>query len=202
QIRSERDLRKAGIYLSRLARHAHLLRQTELVHSISQVILELPLPPEIQCMGTYYPLLSSSLTANNADFSRMKSELVRIADSAAPGLRERGMLQVARTHFRSGDLPTAFGHFAEVARAAKGLDPLTYLQAQRYAAVCRSIEGDHSGALSHLNQLQPVLDAFRYVYPTEYLDQLNSRAVELGQLGRVDEARRLLAIPLASSLSP
>jgi hypothetical protein len=85
--------------------------------------------------------------------------------------------------------------------ACKGVDPLTYLQAQRYVAVCRSIEGDHLGALSHLNQLEPALQAFRRVYPTEFLDQLNSRAVELGQLGRVEEARKLLRVALASPIA-
>ena len=111
------------------------------------------------------------------------------------------MLQVARAYVRSGDLPTALPFLVEAANASSGIDPLTYLQAHRYLAVCQSIDGDHLGALSHLSQLEPALQAVRHIYPTEYLDQLNSRAVELGQLGRVDQAKGLLAIPLASSIA-
>jgi hypothetical protein len=196
-LKSDAEIRRAGAYLAGLARQAHLLRQTELVEAISRSILDLPLPSQIQCIGSYYPLLSSPERIGS-----MKSAFVKIADDAAPGLRERVMLQIARSHFRSGDLKTALLYFIETAKASVRVDPLTYIQAHRHLAIYKSIEGDHRGALSHLEQLQPAVQAFRHVYPTEYLDQLNSLAVELGQLGRINEARRLLAIPLGSSLAP
>src|SRR5262249_33940021 len=115
---------------------------------------------------------------------------------------ERVILQYAGTYLRAGDPKSAAYLYLEAARTSRGVDFLSHVQACRLLAVCRSIQGDHVGALSDLNRLWAGMQSIKCAYPVEYLQYLNSVAVELGALGQISEAKGVLQIPLSSSVAP
>ena len=196
RLRSERNLIEIGLQLAELGRQAYLLSQPQLVDSVCQAILELPLPPSIRCIGAYY-----ALPWDPNRLESLRQPLAKIADEAAPGLRERAVLQLGRTYFRYGDVGSASYYFTEAARASKESDFFVHLKAHRFLAMCRSAEGDHVGAASLLDRLWRPMQAIRGAYPAEYLDYLNSVAVELGHLGNVVQAKYVLSTPLSSQAS-
>jgi hypothetical protein len=78
-------------------------------------------------------------------------------------------------------------------KASTELD--TTVEAYRGFAIMRAIEGDHKSALSSLEELYPLA---RHSGPLTYMDYLNSLAVELTGAGRVEEARNVCKVVLAS----
>jgi hypothetical protein len=195
-FKSERELAALGAELTELGRKAYLLRRFDLVEDVGRTLLETPLPPSVRCLGTYYSL---PFKAIGSDWQ--KAVLHQISSQAAPGLRERVALQLGSAYFESGDIESASHYLLEAAAMARGTDLLTELQAFRYLAICRSAEGDHVDALKSLMALNNGMSVIRRLYPSEYLEHLNSIAVELGAVGKVAEARALLATPLASTLA-
>jgi hypothetical protein len=77
-------------------------------------------------------------------------------------------------------------------------DPLTLFQTQKNIAILKSVEGDHRGALADLERLSPLARLIAPWYPHEYYDYLNSLAVDLGEVGRSQEALRASRIALES----
>ena len=65
-------------------------------------------------------------------------------------------------------------------------------------AAVRSIHGDHRQALESLEKLFPLVRLVGRQHAPLYYDYLNSLAVELGFVGRLDEAHAALNIALAS----
>jgi hypothetical protein len=64
--------------------------------------------------------------------------------------------------------------------------------------VINGIEGNHRDAVGLLENLLPLAHAMRAVQPHVYYDYLNSLAVELCAVGRLEEARNASRIVLAS----
>jgi len=62
----------------------------------------------------------------------------------------------------------------------------------------RSFEGDHAGSLADLERLFPVMRSFATSYPEDYRYYLNNLAYELGQVGRLEEARAAINVALRS----
>ncbi|MGH9762770.1 MAG: hypothetical protein ACREAC_18260, partial [Blastocatellia bacterium] len=73
----------------------------------------------------------------------------------------------------------------------------------RAVAIMQAIEGDHSRSMAALQALLPQTLYLSRWYPTDLYDHLNSMAIELGELGRVDEAIQIidqvLRTPLANN---
>ncbi|MGA9773058.1 MAG: hypothetical protein WBV94_28765 [Blastocatellia bacterium] len=85
--------------------------------------------------------------------------------------------------------------------SSKYKDIVTMYQIQKELAVIFSLNGDHNGALEVLESAMPLAKAILKSRPAYYFDYLNSRAVELGDLGRLEEAWGLCRIALASPFS-
>ncbi|HSF24288.1 MAG TPA: hypothetical protein VLE20_08690 [Blastocatellia bacterium] len=81
-------------------------------------------------------------------------------------------------------------------------DPVSFCVARRMTAVIRSMEGDHQGALSDLEQMLPLARVVRSVQPYAYYDYLNTLAVEMCAVGRLEEAKNVSEIALASPFAP
>jgi len=196
RARSEFDLIRQGDRLIEQARLAFMLRENQVMEAASSAILELPLPSSLRAMGEYY-----SLQPNSRAPGEQRERLAKIISEAAPGFRERVMLQYARTYLNAGDAETAAYHYSEAARASRGVDTLSHLQSLRLMAVCRSISGDGSGALKDLQRLGQPMSAIQRCYPVEYFEYLNSLAVELAQAGKSREASELVFRLLATSIA-
>jgi hypothetical protein len=65
-------------------------------------------------------------------------------------------------------------------------------------AVIKSIDGDHKGALEGLENLFPFVRLIALDSPHYYYAYFNARAVELGEIGRIEEAQQACRIALAS----
>jgi hypothetical protein len=103
--------------------------------------------------------------------------------------------------FDSGNFQSALPIYVEAGRAARARecsDIFTLAQTQRQIAILKSINGDHTGAVTHLENLHSITRTASLQYPSLWYDYLNSFAVELGEIGRLEEARNLSRIVLAT----
>src|ERR1044072_9234223 len=73
--------------------------------------------------------------------------------------------------------------------------PSIITQATRGIAILKSREGFNKSALKDLTMISPIV---RYADPMNYCQYLNSLAVELGEIGRIEEAQNICRIILAS----
>lgn len=74
-----------------------------------------------------------------------------------------------------------------------------YIDLSRTIAVLKSQEGFHKSAIKDLENLIPVM---RYAEPRLYYDLLNSYAVELNEVGRLQEAANVSKLAVASPFGP
>ncbi len=81
---------------------------------------------------------------------------------------------------------------------AREFDPLAAFHTRHLLAVIKSIDGDHKGALTDLDKMLPLARAVGSYYPPLYSNYLNSRAVDLLEVGQITEAQNLSTIVLAS----
>jgi hypothetical protein len=102
-----------------------------------------------------------------------------------------------------GDLDAAVKLHLEAGRLAVSngtSDLLTAFFVRKNLAVLKSIEGDHFGALVDLEQIGPIAKTVGRYHPYVYYDYQNSLAVELSELGRLEEAAHASGISLSSPL--
>ncbi|MFL6214658.1 MAG: hypothetical protein ACJ74J_12290 [Blastocatellia bacterium] len=91
------------------------------------------------------------------------------------------------------DYDSALYFYQETIKAGKLND--ASLQALKAIGVIKAIDGDHRQAVKNLEGILPVT---KYAPAHIYFDILNSYAVELGEVGRKDEARHIMRYVLAS----
>jgi len=83
--------------------------------------------------------------------------------------------------------------------SSEGLfDAVTFFNVRKNMAVARAVEGDHRTSLKDLETLLPLARMAASIQPHSYYDYLNGLAVELGEEGRLEEARRVSSIAVAS----
>jgi len=183
-----------GGQLAEIARHAHLARQMDVVEQASQVMLALPISRELKAVAHYYQAICT-WRRGHADEARRMLERVTEESTA---YRARAWLTIGATHFGQGKAETALPFYLAAGRAAGERDLLTFAESQKMIAVVRSIHGDHRQALDGLERLFPLVRAIGKRYPALYYEFLNSLSIELGEVGRLDEANTACAIALAS----
>jgi tetratricopeptide (TPR) repeat protein len=113
--------------------------------------------------------------------------------------RSRALNTLGWIHFERGRGDEALPFYAEAATRVSGDHHLLVLaQAHRMTAVVRALQGDHIGAVKQLERLSPFMHGVGRYYPSAYHQYLNSLAVELGEIGRISEAKTICSITLAS----
>jgi tetratricopeptide (TPR) repeat protein len=187
-----------GNDLISLAEHAYSLRYMDILEQISQVLLKLPLECEFRIIARYYQALCIK---RRGRFHQARALLERVAEEAPIAYRARAMQSIGSIAFDSGDFKSAMLFYIEASKAAihkQGFDPLATFYTQHMIAVLRSVDGDNRGSLADLQRMFPLVRAVGSSYPPIYYSYLNSLAVELAQLGRLEEAARTCQITLAS----
>jgi len=187
-----------GRQLTEIARHAYFAQQMDVVEQVSQVMLALPISKELKAAALYYQAIYR-WRQGNADEARRLLE--RVTEESASDYRARAWLTIGATYFGQGKADAALPFYVVAGKAAIGCDLLTLAESQKMIAVVRSLHGEHKQALGNLEQLFPLARAVGKHYPALYYDYLNSLAVELGEVGRLDEAEAACAIVLASPFS-
>ena len=188
-----------GRQLAAVIRQAHLARQLDVVEQVTQVMLALPISDELKNVGLFFQAKSLS---RQKDFNQARQLLENIAEKATPQYRARALQCIGATYFESGQPDAALPFYLSAGKIAADCDLMTVVESQKMTAVVRSLHGDHKQALALLENLFPIVRAIGKYYPATYYDFLNSLAVELGEVGRINEARAACSIALASPFAP
>src|SRR5262249_22889037 len=169
--------------------------QVGLLDKTVQAILALPADRGLHNVAHYY---SAYALGRAGDSDQTRNVLDRLIGSALPQHRPRIILGLAGRHLEDGNLTESTKIYIEAGRAAADMDPLSKSQALRGLALIRSLKGDHAGSLADLERLFPVMRSFATSYADDYRYYLNNLAYELGQVGRIDEARAAINVALRS----
>ncbi len=191
-------------HLVSVAEDAHTVRNLATVSRIGNLLVELPLPPQYWSIGAYFEAIS--MKSRGPDGRTEAAEMLHKAfDHASPRYKSKVLLSLGADARRSYDLDAGFMLYAEASRAASCngcCDPLSLVQAQRMIAVLKSMNGDHKQALAHLASLLPLARMIGSEQPHAFYDFLNSYAVELANVGLLEEARNASSMVVSSRFAP
>ena len=170
------------------------------LEKVCKVIVDFPVAAQLQNVGHFYRSHALQRTGSSEE---CREAILRVVDNIIPDCRARTILQLADSYYTEGDLKESAALCIEAARAASAdKDLLTRCQALRQLAIIRAVEGDHTGALSDLERLLRVTRWISRCYAPEYYAHLNSLAVELGEVGKIEEANHAVDFALASPFAP
>jgi tetratricopeptide (TPR) repeat protein len=200
---TEQSLANLSKILVSVADHTYLMRQFEIVGAVGRLLVAGPFSRELEHAGHYYQALN--LNRKDRDHPLQAEYLfMQVAHSGPTAYRARAMLALGTNQVAAGNHKSAISFYREVVRVIsrdRAFDPVTLYFAGQMTAVIKAIEGDHRGALDDLQGLLPLVRSACAVQPYTYYDYLNSLAVELGEAGRLDDARRASEIALRSRYS-
>jgi tetratricopeptide (TPR) repeat protein len=202
-VHKKEVLGELGDSLVTLAEHAHAFRQMDILENVSQVLLGLPLPRRYEAVGRYYQALCIH-KFGRGDVEQAVRLLERLSEAAPPRYRARAMLSMGSMSVRIGDCQSALLLYREADRFASRnalYDPYAIVHAQRNLAVINGEDGNHRGALVLLDNLFPLAHTLRSSQPHVYYDYMNSLAVELCAVGRLEEAKNVSQMVLASQFA-
>ncbi|HYL99921.1 MAG TPA: tetratricopeptide repeat protein [Blastocatellia bacterium] len=197
-LRLKADLKTTGELLLAAARQARINRDLAVVESISDWVTTY-LPDTAFAESARYQKAYCLHKRGGTPEARLLLE--RAVELASPAYKPRTILTLAGTYLDTGHINEAEPMFREALRASQGSDALSDLQTLRNLAITSAMRGDHRVALSLLVSLVPTAQALGTLYPADFLSHLNSLAIELGEVGRVDEANRVIDSVLRSQLA-
>ncbi|MEK6324702.1 MAG: hypothetical protein AABN33_23925 [Acidobacteriota bacterium] len=196
---SEQVFREFGERLVVLAEHAHAFRQMKILEQVSQILVSLPLP-HYEAVGQYYQAICTQ-SFGRGDIERAVGLLKGVVESAPARYKVRALISLGANSRHQDDNQSALPLYREASRFAtrNGLyDPYATIHTQRMVAVINSEDGNHRGAVALLENLLPLAHSMRRWQPHVYYDYMNSLAVELCEVGRLEEAKNVSQIVLAS----
>jgi tetratricopeptide (TPR) repeat protein len=168
---------------------ARAFRRVEQVSELSRILINIPIR-EFQLIAQYY-LVWCDCRENK---QRVES-LERIIDQTR-AYKAQALITRAAIEGRKGNIESEAYFYAEALKAnptiSQRVDILKSL------AVVKAKEGYHKQSLRDFDELLYLL---KYTEPIIYYDCLNSYAVELGESGRIYEARNISRLVLASPFS-
>ncbi|MFY9608021.1 MAG: hypothetical protein WAU45_05320 [Blastocatellia bacterium] len=195
---------RLGDRLVVMAEHAHAFRQMEVLEEVSHLLVSGLLPRQYEPIGRYYQAVCIQ-RFGRGDVERAEGLLERVAANAPLRYRARAMISLAANLRHKCDNESALTLYCEAARFASRnniSDAYAALGTHKMVAVINSENENHRGALSLLENLFPLAQMMRWAQPHLYYDYLNSFAVELCEVGRLEEARNASQIVLASPFAP
>jgi tetratricopeptide (TPR) repeat protein len=188
-----------GRQLEGIARHAYIARQIDAVEQASRIMLDLPGSSQLKSVARHYQALCAK---QKGDFDGARKLLERVVEEAPLQYKTRALQAIGATYHEQGEIDAALPFYIAAGKAAIDCDPITLCGSQKMIAIVRSIHGDHKQALDDFERLFPLIRAIGKYYPAFYYEYLNGLAVELGEVGRLDEARNVCQIALASPFAP
>jgi hypothetical protein len=196
----EQFFRELGDKLVLSAEHSHAFRQIEMLERVSEALVTLPLPRECEAVGRYYQALCVQ-RFGHGDVEQAARLLEQVAENAPPRYRLRALVSLGANSTHKGEYQSALSFYYDAGRFASRQrlnDPHALLVSPKDVAVVNSLEGNHRRAVALLENLFPLAQAMRFAQPHAYYDYMNSLAVELCEVGRVEAARNASEIVLAS----
>lgn len=203
-VHKKKVFRELGDRLIMLAEHAHAFREMEALGHVSQMLVSLPLPHQYKAVGRYYQALCIQ-RFGRGDVERPVSLLELAVENAPPKYRVRAMISLSANAFYKRDYESTVCLCDEASRLASRndlCDPYATLHIQRMFALINSEDGNHCGSVALLENLFPLARTISRWHPHVYYDYMNSLAVELCEVGRLEEAKNVSQIVLASPFAP
>jgi hypothetical protein len=169
--------------LVRIAEYERSFRRYDNVNEAAQLLVNLPLK-EYQTIGQYY----LGLCDYRKGIDRIET-FEHVAQTAPAKYRIQAMHSLVAIGARRRDFNYQLFWASESLKVGPSIESL------RGMAVLKAIEGSHKEAVEDLEKYLPLI---RQAEPVVYYGYLNSYAVELGEVGRTQEARRICEVILAS----
>jgi hypothetical protein len=168
-----------GNRIIRQIKAVHAFRQVEHVKELARVLINNPIK-EYRLIAQYY-LVWSQCRKSHYDAATLERIVEQTRTYKAKALISRAAFEGYK-----GNMSEAL-HFYTEALRTKPILP-DYIKALTGIATVKSIEGFHASALRDLENLLPLLG---HTEPLNYFEVTNSLAVELGEAGRLYEARNI-----------
>jgi tetratricopeptide (TPR) repeat protein len=194
-LRGVSSYQQLGNRLIQLAEQAHAFRQFDKVKETGQLLSNIPIK-SYQAIGHYFLAVAAN-SKGNGDQDESK-RLFELAINKAPDeYKVKAILSLGALSFHKRDFDSALYFYQEPLRAGKL--SIASIHAIRAMSHLKSIEGSHHHAVKDLESVLPLI---RHARPHAYFDFLNSYAVELGEVGRMDEAENVSRVTIASPFAP
>jgi tetratricopeptide (TPR) repeat protein len=177
-----------------IATNALLTRDFAALRAATDALIELKALDRVDGGARYFESCCLRLQGKFDQACNLLEEVVE----TNPAYRPRALQSLGWIYFERGHGDAALPLYAAAARIPGDHQLLVIAQSQKMTAVVRAREGDHIAALRELQRLSPLIQAVSRYYPFTYYDYLNSLAVELGEVGRIEEAKTVSSIALAS----
>lgn len=189
---------KLGDKLVASADYIYGLRRMEEVKQLSQLLLNLPLSDEYKIIGRHYEALC---LLQKGKLAEARASFEYVAEHGPLNYRAKALLCISATYFLKSDLQSSARYCIEASRAAVSDNGCNYrivVESQRHMVLVKSRTGDHQGALAGLERMFPLVRSISRWHPDLFCSYLNSYAVELGEVGRIEEALCVADKALAS----
>lgn len=186
------------------ADQAYAFRQYDRIGALSQLLLSLRLSPHVESIGHFYEALSVN-RLGHGDTVRASTLFAQVADQGPAQYKARAMLALGARSISIGDNGDALPWYGEIVRMAaldRAIDTGTLYFARQMTAIVKGMDGDHEGAIRDLEEIFPLVRLASYQQPRAYAIHLNSLAVELAEVGRLEEAERASRIACSSLVAP
>jgi tetratricopeptide (TPR) repeat protein len=183
--------------LIEVAEQAYVTGNLDALEEVSQILLSLPIEAAQQ-IGLYYYALRIKRKGQIDEAQRL---LEKVVDNAPPAYRARAIQGLGALYYDRGQFDETLRLQFEALRAvpnqtAHGLQ--TALMAHFEIAIVTSIDGNHKGALSHLESLRPLVNVVAKPRPYYFYLYCSELAIEFSEMGRIAEAEAAIEIALGS----
>ena len=169
---------------------AHAFRQVERVRELARTLINIPLT-EYRLTAKYY-----LVWCNSRELKYQNEVLESIIDQSQT-CKTRALFSRGAFEWYKGNNEAALSFYTEALKTSPTVSE--YVDLSRTIAVVKGTEGFHKSAISDLENLLPII---RYAESRVYYDYLNTLAVELGEVGRLEEASNASRIALVSPFAP
>lgn len=165
---------------------AHAFRQVEQVRELARILINIPIK-EYQLIAQYYLVWCKC-----REYEYPAATLERIIEQSQT-YKTKALFSRGAIEWYKGKNETALYFYKEALKTSPTISE--YVDLSRTIGVLKATEGFHKSALKDLENLEPLI---RHVEPRLYYDFLNSYAIELGEAGRITEARNISRIVISS----
>jgi tetratricopeptide (TPR) repeat protein len=190
-LRGIGSYQQLGQRLVQLAEQAHAFQQFDMVKEMALMLSNIPIKT-YQAVGTYFLAVAAN-SKGNGDQEKARRLFELATDTAPDAYKVKSVLSLGALAYNKRDFDSALHYYQQTIKAGKLSAPS--LHAIKAISVIKGIEGDHAQAVKDLESILPVI---KYAPAHIYCDILNSYAVELGEVGRKDEARNIMRVVLTS----
>lgn len=183
-----------GNRLIHLAEQARAFKQVGALSELALILSNLPIK-HYRIIGQYYLALSIS-RAGQGDLEQAAPIFEKVAGHGPMMYRAEAMLTLAALYLAKQQPEESIRYYLEAAKAGNFN---TKLKALKGIAILKGLEGYHRSAVDDLESLYPM---FKLASPHLYFDYLNSYAVELSEVGQLEEAKNMSTLVCSSPFAP